>query len=188
MSDFIPVARFADMLLQSRRAASPTTAATHAIPTSSLVYWAGGNPFHHHQDLNRLRLAWRKPETDRCSTSSSGRRPRAMADIVLPATTSLERDDIGYGSTRALPDRHEEGARAGRRGARRLRDLRRARQAAGRRRRLTPRAATPWRGCRISMRRSRAKSAEAGVDHAAVRGVLAGRHRRGRAARTASSR
>ena len=32
-------------------------------PDIRLVYWAGGNPFHHHQDLNRLMLAWRKPET-----------------------------------------------------------------------------------------------------------------------------
>ena len=23
----------------------------------------GGNPFHHHQDLNRLRVAWQKPRT-----------------------------------------------------------------------------------------------------------------------------
>ena len=47
---------------------------------------------------------------------------------------------------RALPDRHEEGARAGRRGARRLLDLRRARRAGSARARPTPKAATPWRG------------------------------------------
>ena len=34
-----------------------------AIPTSRLIYWAGGNPFHHHQDLNRLRRAWARVET-----------------------------------------------------------------------------------------------------------------------------
>ena len=27
-------------------------------PDIKLIYWAGGNPFHHHQDLNRLRKAW----------------------------------------------------------------------------------------------------------------------------------
>ena len=47
---------------------------------------------------------------------------------------------------RALPDRHEEGARAGRRGARRLLDLRRARRAGSAKARPTPKAATPWRG------------------------------------------
>ena len=33
-----------------------------------------------------------------------------MADIVLPATTTLERDDIGYATREPLHDRHEAGA------------------------------------------------------------------------------
>ena len=120
---------------QSRRQDRRTTASDITYPDIRLVYWAGGNPFHHHQDLNRLRVAWRKPET--IVFNEQFWTPAArMADIVLPATTSLERDDIGYGQPRALPDRHEEGARAGRRGARRLLDLLRARQAAGCRRGL----------------------------------------------------
>jgi biotin/methionine sulfoxide reductase len=61
-----------------------------------MVYWAGGNPYHHHQDLNRLRDAWRKPDTvvfhEQFWTPSA-----KMADIVLPATVSLERDDICHG-------------------------------------------------------------------------------------------
>src|SRR5258708_13407378 len=61
-----------------------------------MVYGAGGNPFHHHQDLNRLRQAWRKPDT--IVFNEQFWTPAAkMADIVLPATTTLERDDIGYG-------------------------------------------------------------------------------------------
>ena len=32
-------------------------------PDIKLIYWAGGNPFHHHQDLNRLVKAWQKPKT-----------------------------------------------------------------------------------------------------------------------------
>ena len=56
--DFIPVARIADMLLD------PGTpyrynGETRTYPDIRLVYWAGGNPFHHHQDLNRLRRAVR---------------------------------------------------------------------------------------------------------------------------------
>ena len=63
-----------------------------------MVYWAGGNPFHHHQDLNRLVRAWQKPQT--VVVHDSWWTPTARrADIVLPATTTLERNDIG-GSSR----------------------------------------------------------------------------------------
>lgn len=95
VSDFIPVARFTDMLLNPGGAV-PYNGKTVTYPDIRLVYWAGGNPFHHHQDLNRLMLAWRKPETivfhEQFWTPAA-----RMADIVLPATVSLERDDIGYG-------------------------------------------------------------------------------------------
>ena len=96
VSDFIPVARFTDMLLNPGGSV-PYNGKTLVYPDIRLVYWAGGNPFHHHQDLNRLMLAWRKPETivfhEQFWTPAA-----RMADIVLPATVSLERDDIGYGS------------------------------------------------------------------------------------------
>jgi hypothetical protein len=64
----------------------PYNGRTLVYPDIRLVYWAGGNPFHHHQDLNRLRVAWRKPETivfhEQFWTPAA-----RMADIVLPATT-----------------------------------------------------------------------------------------------------
>ncbi len=94
VSDFIPVARIADMLLH------PGTAFTYdgqnrKFPDIRLVYWAGGNPFHHHQDLNRLRRAWQRPET--IVAHEQFWTPAARhADIVLPATTALERNDIGF--------------------------------------------------------------------------------------------
>src|SRR6185369_13882260 len=92
---FIPVARIADMMLHPN-APFRYNGAEHKYPDIRLLYWAGGNPFHHHQDLNRLRLAWRKPET--IIFNEQFWTPAAkMADIVLPATTTLERDDIGYG-------------------------------------------------------------------------------------------
>jgi molybdopterin guanine dinucleotide-containing S/N-oxide reductase-like protein len=62
-------------------------------PDIRLVYWAGGNPFHHHQDTNRLIEAWRKPETiivNEYAWTATAKH----ADIVLPATTTLERNDI----------------------------------------------------------------------------------------------
>lgn len=68
----------------------------HALryPDIRLVYWAGGNPFHHHQDINRLRAAFKHPETIIVHESAWTSTAR-HADIVLPATTTLERDDIG---------------------------------------------------------------------------------------------
>jgi biotin/methionine sulfoxide reductase len=67
-------------------------------PDIRLVYWAGGNPFHHHQDLNRLRQAWQRPDT--VVVHETHWTPTARhADIVLPATTTLERNDLG-GSAR----------------------------------------------------------------------------------------
>ena len=93
---FIPVARFTDMLLQPG-GTFDYNGARHKYPDIRFIYWAGGNPYHHHQDLNRLRQAWRKPETivfhEQFWTPAA-----KMADIVLPATVSLERDDIGYGT------------------------------------------------------------------------------------------
>ena len=94
--EFIPVARIADMMLHPNEPFC-YNGAEYKYPDIHLLYWAGGNPFHHHQDLNRLRLAWRKPETvifhEQFWTPAA-----KMADIVLPATTTLERDDIGYGT------------------------------------------------------------------------------------------
>jgi biotin/methionine sulfoxide reductase len=96
VSAFIPVARVADMLL------SPGEAFQYdgrdlIYPDIRLVYWCGGNPFHHHQDLNRLVAAWRRPDAviiyDPWWTATA-----RHADIVLPATTPLERNDIGASS------------------------------------------------------------------------------------------
>ena len=97
---FIPVARIADMLLNPG-ASFTYNGATHRYPDIRLVYWAGGNPFHHHQDLNRFAKAWQRPETiivhEQVWTATA-----KMADIVLPATTALEREDIGFTTRDAL--------------------------------------------------------------------------------------
>ncbi|RAI42306.1 molybdopterin-dependent oxidoreductase [Rhodoplanes roseus] len=89
----IPVARIADMLLDPGGTYA-FNGQTLTYPDIRLVYWAGGNPFHHHQDLNRLQRAWQKPET--VIVHESWWTPTARhADIVLPATTTLERNDVG---------------------------------------------------------------------------------------------
>jgi len=89
----IPAARIADCLLNPG-GSYDFNGRKGSYPDIRLVYWAGGNPFHHHQDLNRLRAAWRRPETiivhEPWWTATT-----RHADIVLPATTTLERNDIG---------------------------------------------------------------------------------------------
>jgi biotin/methionine sulfoxide reductase len=92
----IPVARVADMLLQPGEAFE-FDGERLTYPEIRLIYWAGGNTFHHHQDLNKLIRAWQRPETiivhEQFWTAQA-----KFADIVLPASTSLEREDIGSAS------------------------------------------------------------------------------------------
>ena len=93
----IPVARITDMLLSPGETVE-FDGRRLVYPDIRLVYWAGGNPFHHHQDLYRLREAFQRPDTivvhEPWWTATA-----RHADIVLPATTTLERNDIG-GSSR----------------------------------------------------------------------------------------
>ncbi|MDA0221714.1 MAG: molybdopterin guanine dinucleotide-containing S/N-oxide reductase [Proteobacteria bacterium] len=93
VKDFIPVARISDMLLNPGRTFT-YDGETLTYPETKVVYWAGGNPFHHHQDLAKMVRAWAKPDTvivnEWCWNASA-----KHADIVLPCTTHLEREDIG---------------------------------------------------------------------------------------------
>ena len=92
VEEFIPVARIADMLLH------PGTKFDYdgqelSYPDIRLLYWAGGNPFHHHQDLNRLVDAFRQPEcviVNEIWWTATARH----ADIIFPITTVLERNDL----------------------------------------------------------------------------------------------
>src|SRR5437763_15290157 len=93
IADFIPVARIADMLIHPGEAFD-FNGQRLTYPDIKLVYWAGGNPFHHHQDLNRLRNAFARPDTVIVHESAWTATAR-HADIGLPATVTLEREDIG---------------------------------------------------------------------------------------------
>lgn len=92
-TSFIPVARISDMLLQPGEEFT-YNGGVYTYPDIRFVYWSGGNPFHHHQDLNRLRRAWRRPDTvvvnEPFWTATA-----KHADVVFPTTTALERDDFG---------------------------------------------------------------------------------------------
>jgi biotin/methionine sulfoxide reductase len=89
----IPVARIGDML-RNPGGAYDFNGERRTYPDIRLIYWAGGNPYHHHQDLNALHEAWQGPETiivnEPWWTATAKR-----ADIVFPATTPYEREDIG---------------------------------------------------------------------------------------------
>ena len=92
-NSWIPVARITDML-ERPGDAYQYNGRDLTYPDTRLIWWAGGNPFHHHQDLNRLLRAWAKSETIIVSEPWWNALAR-HADIVLPATTTLERDDVG---------------------------------------------------------------------------------------------
>ena len=94
---FLPVAMISDMLLYP--------GGTYAyqgrectFPDARIVWWAGGNPFHHHQDLNRLHRAFQSPETiivNEVNWTATARH----ADIVLPVAAAQERTDFGAGKS-----------------------------------------------------------------------------------------
>jgi len=91
----IPVSRISDMLLSPGESVE-FNGKRIVYPDIRMIYWGGGNPFHHHQDLNRLLRAWRKPETVVVQDPFWSPVAR-LADIVLPAATALERNDVSAG-------------------------------------------------------------------------------------------
>ena len=78
---YIPVARIADMLLNPG-AAYEYNGQHLVYPDIRLVYWCGGNPFHHHQDLARLRGV--RAPGDHWRARCSGRPPRVMPTSCCP--------------------------------------------------------------------------------------------------------
>jgi len=88
----IPVSRLVETLLNPGKTMQ-FNGHEITLPLIKLAYWAGGNPFSHQQDRNEMLRAWRRLDTfivqDAQWTASA-----RHADIVLPATTSYERNDI----------------------------------------------------------------------------------------------
>jgi trimethylamine-N-oxide reductase (cytochrome c) len=91
----IPVARIADCLANPGKTIN-FNGSKVTYPDVKMVYVAGGNTFHQHQDTNNLIKAWQRPETivvnEPYWTATA-----KYADIVLPATTSYERNDLEMG-------------------------------------------------------------------------------------------
>ena len=99
VTTFIPVAAVSDMLLHPGEQFD-YNGRTLTYPDIKCVYWAGGNPFHHHQDLPRLRRALGRVDTvvvhEPYWTAMA-----KHADVVVPSTTPFERDD--YSGSRNDP-------------------------------------------------------------------------------------
>ncbi|MEM1432005.1 MAG: molybdopterin-dependent oxidoreductase [Pseudomonadota bacterium] len=93
----IPVAMIADMLM-APGGAYAYQGESRRFPDARLVWWAGGNPFHHHQDLLRLHHAFQRPETVIVNDLNWTAMAR-HADIVLPVAAAQERTDIGAGKS-----------------------------------------------------------------------------------------
>jgi len=92
VTNHVPVGRVAEMLL------NPGSELDYdgrriRLPHIRLIYSVGGNPFHHNTNLNRFLRAWQQPETV-IVHEPWWSPPAKHADIVLPATTTLERNDI----------------------------------------------------------------------------------------------
>ncbi len=88
----IPVARIVEAL-ENPGAEYQHNGMARRFPDIRFIWWAGGANFTHHQDTNRLIQAWQKPELiviSECFWTAAARH----ADIVLPATTSFERNDL----------------------------------------------------------------------------------------------
>jgi biotin/methionine sulfoxide reductase len=88
----VPVARVTDMLLNPGKTiqynGKPLT-----YPGIKLIHSCGGNPFHHNTEMRRVVESWRRPDT--IIVHEPFWTPAAKhADIVLPATTTMERNDI----------------------------------------------------------------------------------------------
>ncbi len=92
VTDFVPVNMWTDLVLNPGKTID-YDGQRLTYPDIKMIMWAGGNPFHHGHDLNRVLQAWRRPEVtivnDYNWTASA-----KHADIVLPAVTTLERNDL----------------------------------------------------------------------------------------------
>lgn len=97
VENFIPVAMITEMLLNPN-GSYQYQGQERTFPNARLVWWAGGNPFHHHQDLNRLHDAFQTPETiivNEMNWTATARH----ADIILPIAAAQERTDFGAGKS-----------------------------------------------------------------------------------------
>ncbi|MEL7290791.1 MAG: trimethylamine-N-oxide reductase TorA [Pseudomonadota bacterium] len=93
----IPVARWIDCLLEPGKEIRYNGGKVK-LPDFKMMVISGCNPWHHHQDRNRMKQAFKKLQTV-VTVEFAWTATCRFSDIVLPACTQWERNDIDvYGS------------------------------------------------------------------------------------------
>lgn len=95
-----PASRINDMLLNPGKEFT-YNGSRYTYPEVKLIYNAGNNLFSHQQDLNELARALQSVDTYICQEPWWNGSAR-WADIVLAATTTLERNDISSAGTYSI--------------------------------------------------------------------------------------
>ncbi|MFB9214984.1 trimethylamine-N-oxide reductase TorA [Vibrio sinaloensis] len=93
----IPVARWIDCLLEPGKEIRYNGTKVK-LPGYKMMVISGNNPWHHHQDRNRMKKAFKQLQTV-VTVEFAWTATCRFSDIVLPACTQFERNDIDvYGS------------------------------------------------------------------------------------------
>ncbi|WP_412522385.1 trimethylamine-N-oxide reductase TorA [Shewanella algae] len=96
-SSTIPVARWIDAILEPGKTIDANGSKV-TYPDIRMMVFSGNNPWNHHQDRNRMKQAFRKLECV-VSIDVNWTATCRFSDIVLPACTTMERNDIDvYGA------------------------------------------------------------------------------------------
>ncbi|NRF31110.1 trimethylamine-N-oxide reductase TorA [Vibrio coralliilyticus] len=96
-SKTIPVARWIDCLLEPSKEIRYNGSKVK-LPGYKMMVISGNNPWHHHQDRNRMKKAFKQLQTV-VTVEFAWTATCRFSDIVLPACTQFERNDIDvYGS------------------------------------------------------------------------------------------
>ncbi|WP_428775489.1 trimethylamine-N-oxide reductase TorA [Vibrio sp.] len=96
-SSTIPVARWIDAILEPGKVIEANGNLV-TFPDIRMAIFSGNNPWSHHQDRNRMKRAFRKLECV-VAVEVNWTATARFSDIVLPACTTLERNDIDvYGA------------------------------------------------------------------------------------------
>ncbi|WP_299808257.1 trimethylamine-N-oxide reductase TorA [uncultured Shewanella sp.] len=96
-SNTIPVARWIDSILEPGKTID-SNGSKVTYPDIKMMVFSGNNPWNHHQDRNRMKKAFHKLECI-VSIDMNWTATCRFSDIVLPACTTFERNDIDiYGA------------------------------------------------------------------------------------------
>ncbi|MEC4726407.1 trimethylamine-N-oxide reductase TorA [Shewanella sp. D64] len=96
-SNTIPVARWIDSILEPGKTID-SNGSKVTYPDIKMMIFSGNNPWNHHQDRNRMKKAFMKLKCI-VSIDMNWTATCRFSDIVLPACTTFERNDIDiYGS------------------------------------------------------------------------------------------